>query len=102
MSIQSVGNNRSLWQTMRKDLKTSSQDISAFQTTQKWGNGDQIQTSQNVPQQAMTSLPSAITNVRSVKSGTPAGARSGIPAGAAQQKYTAQQSRRFEQSSCDC
>ena len=64
MSIQSVGNNSSLWQfwqTMRKDFKTFCQDLTAFQTTQKSGTQDQIQTSQNVLQQAMTSLLNDIT-----------------------------------------
>ena len=84
MSIQSVGNNSSLWQfwqTMRKDFKTFCQDLTAFQTTQKSGTQDQIQTSQNVLQQAMTSLLNDITNVQSVMSGTSTGDNNSTNAG---------------------
>jgi chromosome segregation ATPase len=77
MSVQSVGSNSSLWQTwqtMKNDLKTFSQDLTSFQTTQKSGTQDQIQTSQNAVQQAMTSLLNDITNVQGVASGTSAAA----------------------------
>jgi Sec-independent protein translocase protein TatA len=81
MSIQLVGSIGSLWRTIKNDFKTFSQDLTAFQTSQK--SGSQDQTSQNALQQAITSLLNDITNVQSSAAGTTTGATNGSNAGQA-------------------
>jgi len=69
MSIQSVSGNGSLWQTVRNDLWTISQDLTALQAGQNSGNQDQIQISQEALQTAMTSFQNDISTFQNSANG---------------------------------
>jgi soluble cytochrome b562 len=70
MLIQSVSSNGSLWQTMRNDLWTLSQDLTALQAGQNSGNQDQIQISQEALQKAMTSFQNDISALQNGVNGS--------------------------------
>jgi hypothetical protein len=70
MLIQSVSSNGSLWQTMRNDLWTLSQDITVLQAGQNSGNQDQIQISQEAIQKAMISFQNDIIALQSGVNGS--------------------------------
>ena len=65
MSIQPVSGSYSLWQTMKSDLQTLNQSLTAAQNAQKSGAQDQVTISQDALQKSMAVFQSDISNLQS-------------------------------------